>query len=193
MKIRSAASSNNYSIDGHKIEFTAFPISPPVNLNGRRLRPTRPWSYRTKPPSTVPALHSDLHLADEEDLYGRIRALQRAQARVHRHPGGVRLVRVEESQTGTPVHAEEVKRIQSILLVNGQFMEIGDQNNGIVGSTAGSNYYFGILNTINRELLKPSASVALQCYSNDLSTFCHRRRIPVSRCLASRRSPMSPI
>ncbi|KAK1434650.1 hypothetical protein QVD17_00399 [Tagetes erecta] len=63
---------------------------------------------------------------------------------------------------------EEVKRIQSVPLVIGQFMEMIDQNNGIVGSTTGSNYYVRILSTINRELLKPSASVALHRHSNAL-------------------------
>ncbi|TQD79259.1 hypothetical protein C1H46_035167 [Malus baccata] len=47
-------------------------------------------------------------------------------------------------------------------------MEMVDQNNGIVGSTTGSNYYVRILSTINRELLKPSASVALHRHSNAL-------------------------
>jgi 26S proteasome regulatory subunit T3 len=53
-------------------------------------------------------------------------------------------------------------------LVIGQFMEMVDGNNGIVGSTTGSNYYVRILSTINRELLKPSASVALHRHSNAL-------------------------
>lgn len=43
------------------------------------------------------------------------------------------------------LHAqEEVKRIQSVPLVIGQFLEAVDQNNGIVGSTTGTfipNYY----------------------------------------------------
>merc|ERR1712032_1742216 len=43
-----------------------------------------------------------------------------------------------------------------------------DQNTGIVGSTTGSNYYVRILSTIDRELLKPSASVALHKHSNAL-------------------------
>nr|GLL19421.1 26S protease regulatory subunit 6B homolog [Ipomoea trifida] len=54
---------------------------------------------------------------------------------------------------------EELKRIQSVPLVIGQFMEMIDQNNSIVGSTTGSNYYVRILSTINRELLKPSNSM----------------------------------
>lgn len=62
----------------------------------------------------------------------------------------------------------QVKRIQSVPLVIGQFLEAVDQNTGIVGSTTGSNYYVRILSTIDRELLKPSASVALHKHSNAL-------------------------
>jgi len=63
---------------------------------------------------------------------------------------------------------EEVKRIQSVPLVIGQFLEPIDQNTGIVGSTTGSNYYVRILSTIDRELLKPNSSVALHKHSNAL-------------------------
>ena len=63
---------------------------------------------------------------------------------------------------------EEVKRIQSVPLVIGQFLEMVDTNSGIVGSTTGSNYYVRILSTLNRELLKPSASIALHRHSNAL-------------------------
>ena len=61
---------------------------------------------------------------------------------------------------------EEVKRIRSVPLVIGQFLEIIDDNHSIVSSTAGSNYYVRILSTINRERLKPSSSVALHRHSN---------------------------
>jgi 26S proteasome regulatory subunit T3 len=61
---------------------------------------------------------------------------------------------------------EEVKRIQSVPLVIGQFLEIVDHNHGIVSSTAGSNYYVRVLSTINRELLKCGSSVALHRHSN---------------------------
>lgn len=63
---------------------------------------------------------------------------------------------------------EEVKRIQSVPLVIGQFLEPIDQNIGIVASTTGSNYVVRILSTLDRELLKPSASVALHRHSNAL-------------------------
>jgi 26S proteasome regulatory subunit T3 len=63
---------------------------------------------------------------------------------------------------------EEVKRIQSVPLVIGQFLEPIDQQTGIVGSTTGSNYVSRILSTLDRELLKPSSSVALHRHSNAL-------------------------
>lgn len=70
---------------------------------------------------------------------------------------------------------EEVKRIQSVPLVIGQFLEMIDSDSGIVGSTTGSNYHVRVLSTINRELLRPSASVALHRHSNALvdgASFC---------------------
>jgi len=67
------------------------------------------------------------------------------------------------------VHAqEEVKRIKSIPLVIGQFLEAVDHNSAIVGSTTGQNHYVKMLSTIDRELLKPSASIALHKHSNAL-------------------------
>ncbi|KAH9966592.1 26S proteasome subunit P45 [Russula dissimulans] len=63
---------------------------------------------------------------------------------------------------------EEVRRIQSVPLVIGQFLEPIDQHTAIVGSTTGSNYVVRILSTLDRELLKPSSSVALHRHSNAL-------------------------
>ncbi|KAL7411505.1 26S proteasome subunit P45 [Mrakia frigida] len=63
---------------------------------------------------------------------------------------------------------EEVKRIQSVPLVIGQFLEPIDEKSGIVGSTTGSNYVVRILSTLDRELLKPSSSVALHRHSHSL-------------------------
>ena len=63
---------------------------------------------------------------------------------------------------------EEIKRIQSVPLVIGQFNEVIDENYGIVGSTAGSNYYVRILSTIDREMLKPNTSVALHRHSHSV-------------------------
>jgi len=67
------------------------------------------------------------------------------------------------------LHAqEEVKRIQSIPLVIGQFMEAIDQFTAIVQSTTGQTSYVRVLSTIDRELLKPSSSVALHKHSQAL-------------------------
>ncbi|KAI6175114.1 AAA domain-containing protein [Aphelenchoides fujianensis] len=67
------------------------------------------------------------------------------------------------------LHAqEEVKRIQSVPVVIGQFLEAVDHDHAIVGSTTGSNYYVRVLSILDRELLKPGCSVALHKYSNAL-------------------------
>ncbi|KAK1939564.1 putative 26s proteasome aaa-ATPase subunit Rpt3 [Babesia divergens] len=63
---------------------------------------------------------------------------------------------------------EEIKRIQSVPLVIGQFLDMVDKDHGIVSSTAGSNYYVRILSTINRELLTPNTSVALHRHSHSV-------------------------
>lgn len=61
---------------------------------------------------------------------------------------------------------EEVKQIQHVPLVIGQFIEMIDEHYGIIGSTAGSNYMVRVLSTLDREQLKPSASVALHKHSH---------------------------
>ncbi|KAK6145200.1 hypothetical protein DH2020_022020 [Rehmannia glutinosa] len=103
----------------------------------------------------------------DDDLYSRLKSLQRQLEFIEIQEEYVK----DELKNLRREHLrsqEEVKRIQSVPLVIGQFMEMIDQNNGIVGSTTGSNYYVRILSTINRELLKPSASVALHRHSNAL-------------------------
>ncbi|KAL2488457.1 26S protease regulatory subunit 6B-like protein [Forsythia ovata] len=119
--------------------------------------PTRPM------PGFDPSSSSD----PDDDLYSRLKSLQRQ----------LEFIEIQEEYVKDELKnlrrellraQEEVKRIQSVPLVIGQFMEMIDQNNAIVGSTTGSNYYVRILSTINRELLKPSASVALHRHSNAL-------------------------
>ena len=61
---------------------------------------------------------------------------------------------------------DEVKRIQSVPLVLGQFIELIDEFHGVVLSTAGSTYYVRIVSTLDRELLKPNASTALHRHSH---------------------------
>jgi 26S proteasome regulatory subunit T3 len=67
------------------------------------------------------------------------------------------------------LHAqEEVKRIKAVPLLIGQFLEPIDEQTAIVSSTSGSNHIVKILSTVDRELLKPSATVALHRHSNAL-------------------------
>jgi 26S proteasome regulatory subunit T3 len=63
---------------------------------------------------------------------------------------------------------EEIRRIQSVPLVIGQFNEMIDANYGIVSSTAGSSYYVRILSTLDREMLKPNTSIALHRHSHSV-------------------------
>jgi 26S proteasome regulatory subunit T3 len=102
-----------------------------------------------------------------EDLYSKLKTLQRQLEFLE-----IQEEYIKEEQKNLKNEMlraqEEVKRIQAVPLVIGQFLEMVDNNTGIVGSTTGSNYYVRILSTLNRELLRPSASVALHRHSNAL-------------------------
>ncbi|XP_078252908.1 26S proteasome regulatory subunit 6B [Rhinoraja longicauda] len=103
---------------------------------------------------------------DLEDLYSRYKPLQQELQFLEVQE---EYIKDEQKNLKEFLHTqEEVKRIQRIPLVIGQFLEAVDQNTAIVGSTTGSNYYVRILSTIDRELLKPNASVALHKHSNAL-------------------------
>eukprot|EP00976_Prorocentrum_cordatum_P104063 1193727-Prorocentrum_minimum.AAC.7 len=122
----------------------------------------------TVPAEKASAMETDTPREGElEDLYTKLKTLQRQ----------LEFVDIQEEYIKDETKnlrrellraQEEVKRIQSVPLVIGQFLEMVDANSGIVGSTTGSNYYVRILSTLNRELLKPSASVALHRHSNAL-------------------------
>jgi len=119
------------------------------------------------PEKKSPALTSAYDELDSDDMYVKYKKLQQQleflEVQDEYIKDEMRNLRKEY------IHAqEEVKRIQSVPLVIGQFLEAVDQNTGIVGSTTGSNYYVRILSTLDRELLKPSASVALHKHSNAL-------------------------
>jgi len=129
------------------------------------------------PSSTVPhtkendftsmELSESLSKLSEDELYIRLKTLQRQ----------IEFLSIQEEYVKDEYKnlkrellraQEEVKRIQSVPLVIGQFLEMIDPYTGIVGSTSGSNYYVRILSTIDRELLKPTSSVALHRHSNSL-------------------------
>ncbi len=116
---------------------------------------------------TSPQVDAPAAQERHEDLYTRLKSLQRQLEFLE-----IQEEYIKEEQKNLKrelLHSqEEVKRIQSVPLVIGQFLEMVDANYGIVGSTTGSNYYVRILSTLNRELLKPSSSVALHRHSNAL-------------------------
>jgi len=123
-----------------------------------------PAAYKEKDKD---AMDVDISTISEDDLYTRLKNLQRQLDFLAIQEDYVKdehknlkreLLRAQE----------EVKRIQSVPLVIGQFLEMIDPHTGIVGSTTGSNYYVRVLSTIDRELLKPSSSVALHRHSNAL-------------------------
>merc|ERR1711934_853708 len=126
----------------------------------------KPSTVAVEPPAPI-APASTAADADLDDLYTRYKKLQQQLEFL-----AVQEEYIKDEQRNLKkeyLHAqEEVKRIQSVPLVIGQFLEMVDENTAIVGSTTGSNYYVRILSTINRELLKPSASVALHRHSNAL-------------------------
>lgn len=110
------------------------------------------------------SLYSELQ---EEDLYIRYKKLAR-----HLEMLDIQESYIKDEQANLKrelIRAqEEVKRIKSVPLVIGQFLEPIDQHTGIVGSTTGSTYVVRILSTLDRELLKPNSSVALHRHSNAL-------------------------
>jgi len=109
----------------------------------------------------------DYSKLSEEDLYTKLKTLQRQLDFL-----AIQEEYIKDEQKNLKRELlraqEEVKRIQSVPLVIGQFLEMIDTHTGIVGSTTGSNYYVRILSNIDRELLKPASSVALHRHSNSL-------------------------
>jgi len=115
----------------------------------------------------VESAQKNAPVVPERDLYDEVKRLEAV----------LRYIAIEEEyvreeygtlQRELAQAQEEVKRIKSVPLVIGQFLEMIDENHGIIGSTTGSNKYVRILSTIDRELLKPSASVALHRHSSAL-------------------------
>ena len=110
-------------------------------------------------------MHDDNIEQSEEDLYRQMKLLEKQ----------IEFIDIQEEYIKNEqkflkreyIRAkEEVKKIQSVPLVIGQFSEMINENYGICTSTAGSNYYVRVLSTLNREELKPNASVALHRHSH---------------------------
>lgn len=63
---------------------------------------------------------------------------------------------------------QEIKRIQAVPLMIGQFVEMVDQNYGVIQSTSGSTSLVRVLSTLDRELLKTNATVATHRHSHSV-------------------------
>lgn len=123
--------------------------------------------HKIKKESASDLMDIDKVEVSEDDLYSKLKTLQRQIDFL-----AIQEEYIKDEQKNLKREMlraqEEVKRIQSVPLLIGQFLEMIDPVTGIVGSTTGSNYYVRILSTIDRELLKPSSSVALHRHSNSL-------------------------
>ena len=122
----------------------------------------------------------------EEDLYTRLKELQRELEFVE-----IQEEYVKDEQKNLKIELlraqEEVKRIQAVPLVIGQFLEMVDESSGIVSSTTGSNYYVRILST--SEPGAPEAVVlrrVAQALERAGGHPAPRRRTAASRCSRTR-------
>jgi 26S proteasome regulatory subunit T3 len=115
----------------------------------------------------VDALEAGLTASGPPDLYAQLKLCQRE----------LELLSIQEEYIKDESRAlkrellraqQEVRRIQSVPLTIGQFLELIDDAHGIVSSTSNQTHYVRIMSTINRELLKPNSAVALHRYSNAL-------------------------
>ncbi|EPZ35598.1 26S protease regulatory subunit 6B [Rozella allomycis CSF55] len=102
---------------------------------------------------------------EEKDLYIRYKKLQRQLEFLNLQE---EYIKDEQKNLKSELlrAQEEVKRIKSVPLTIGQFLEPIDENTGIIGSASGSNTVVRILSTLDRELLKPGCSVALHRHSS---------------------------
>lgn len=63
---------------------------------------------------------------------------------------------------------EELKKIQSVPLLIGSFIEMVDANYGLISTNSGSQYLVRVLSILDREKLKPNSSIALHKHSNSV-------------------------
>lgn len=101
----------------------------------------------------------------EENLYAKFKALQRQEEFLDIQEEYIK-DEMRNLQRELIRAKEELRRIQSVPLIIGQFNEMIDSHYGIVNSTAGSTYYVRVLSTLDRELLKPNTSIALHRHSH---------------------------
>ncbi len=127
--------------------------------------PTHRSLAHAKRESTIIPVEEPMPGSKEEDFYKRMKALEDEVEFL-----AIREEYIKDEQKNLKreyIRAkEEVKRIKSVPLVIGQFLEMINENYAIISSTSGSNYMVRVLSTLNREVLKPSSTVALHKHSH---------------------------
>jgi len=125
------------------------------------LTPAAPRESKEEKYSRPMDLSDDM---SEEDLYKRYKELQRELEFINTQEEYIK-DEMKNLKRELIRAKEEMKRIQSVPLVIGQFVEMVDAEHAIISSTSGQTYYVRVLSTLDRDLLKPNSSVALHRHS----------------------------
>lgn len=103
---------------------------------------------------------------DNDDLYVQWKALQKELQYFKEQEGYIRY-EIKQLRHELLFAKREIKRIQSVPLLIGQFNEMVDANYAVVNS-ANDQLYVRVLSTLNREELKPNCSIALHRHSHSV-------------------------
>jgi len=103
---------------------------------------------------------------EEADLYVQWKNLQKELQYYKEQEGYIRY-EIKQLRHELLFAKREIKRIQSVPLLIGQFNEMVDANYAVVNS-ANDQLYVRVLSTLNREELKPNCSIALHRHSHSV-------------------------
>merc|ERR1719379_1159822 len=95
----------------------------------------------------------------ETDLYVQWKDLQQDLQYMKEQEGYIKF-EIKQLRHELLFAKREIKRIQSVPLLIGQFNEMVDEDYAVV-SSANDTFYVRVLSTLNREDLKPNCSIAL--------------------------------
>jgi len=102
----------------------------------------------------------------ETDLYVQWKDLQQDLQYMKEQEGYIKF-EIKQLRHELLFAKREIKRIQSVPLLIGQFNEMVDENYAVVNS-ANDQLYVRVLSTLNREDLKPNCSIALHRHSHSV-------------------------
>lgn len=104
-------------------------------------------------------------LESDEDLYRRMKDLEEE---IEFTDLQENFIKIEQQNLQRELirAKEELKKIQAVPLMIGQFIEMVSESYCLINSTAGSTYYVRVLSILDREKLKPNCTVALHKHSH---------------------------